>query len=201
MNGLRKNKRFSDKSAPGTGLESVHRPRGGFTLIEVVMVVAVIMVLAAILVPIGTRVRAAAQSASCVSQLRQIGVGLQLYMTEQGGRFPELAPGPTEADTAGRPALNTVLLEYVGGTPEVFACPADNSVYPETGSSYQWNSLLNGLRIEEVEDSLRKLGLSVDQSQIPVVFDAESFHSGTADPVNFLFADGSVDQSGRFYVE
>jgi prepilin-type processing-associated H-X9-DG protein len=201
MNVIRVRGLSVNSPAPHTGAEPQLYHLRGFTIVELIAVVSILMVLAALLVPVGMNVRASAESATCVSQLRQIGLGLQLYMSEHGRRFPELAPGPSEADPEGRPALNTFLLEYAGGNPKVFACPSDSSIYPETGSSYQWNSSLNGLLIEEVEDAWRVLGLSLDQSQIPVIFDAEAFHKSADSSVNFLFADGSADQSSRFYVE
>lgn len=168
----------------------------GFSLIEILAALAVVAVLLAIIVPLGLRSRASAQSAACVANLRQIGVGLQLNLNERGGRFPDLAAGPSEQDPEKRAALNDYLLEYVGGDPQVFICPADGSVHPETGSSYHWNSLLNN----QLSNSIRMLGQTFDPSQIPVVFDADSFHESTEQPVNFLFLDGSVDRTTRFRV-
>jgi prepilin-type N-terminal cleavage/methylation domain-containing protein/prepilin-type processing-associated H-X9-DG protein len=56
----------------------------GFTLIELLTVIAIIGVLAGLLVPVLGRVRSSAQDATCRSNLRQLGLAVQLYGTESG---------------------------------------------------------------------------------------------------------------------
>lgn len=55
-----------------------------FTLIELLAVIAVIMLLAALLLPALSRARSQAHAASCASRLKQMGVGLTLYASEEG---------------------------------------------------------------------------------------------------------------------
>lgn len=62
--------------------------RAGFTLIELLTVIAIIGILAAILIPVVGAVRESARGAECVSNLRQIATGMQLYANENGERFP-----------------------------------------------------------------------------------------------------------------
>jgi len=50
--------------------------QAAFTLIELLVVIAIIMVLAGIILVVGTRSRAKARAATCVNQMRQIGVAL-----------------------------------------------------------------------------------------------------------------------------
>jgi prepilin-type N-terminal cleavage/methylation domain-containing protein/prepilin-type processing-associated H-X9-DG protein len=59
----------------------------GFTLIELLTVIAIIGILAAILIPVVGKVRAAAKDATCKQNLRQLGVAYQAYSIENRGRL------------------------------------------------------------------------------------------------------------------
>lgn len=65
----------------------------GFTLIELLAVIMIIGILSAIIIPVVGRVRSAARSAACASNLHQLGRAIQLYANEHRGRLP----GPTWA--------------------------------------------------------------------------------------------------------
>lgn len=170
---------------------------GGFSLLELIVAVTILISLVAILIPAGQRVRASAQSSVCAGNLRQIGVGLQLYLNEHERTFPNLAAGPSSEDPENRPSLNTFLLEYVGKDPSVFICPGDDAPAGQSAhSSYHWNSLLNNQRAHNV----KILGFDFNPTEIPVVFDAGAFHEASGNAVNFLFLDGSIDQAPRFRV-
>ncbi|MBM3463764.1 MAG: prepilin-type N-terminal cleavage/methylation domain-containing protein [Armatimonadetes bacterium] len=64
------------------------RKRKGFTLIELMIVIAIIAILAAILVPNFIRARAQGQVTACKSNLKNIGTALEMYSTDSSGRFP-----------------------------------------------------------------------------------------------------------------
>ena len=81
---------------------------GGFSLIEVIVVVGMIALLLAILLPalIGTRRKAGA--VACLSNLRQVGQALTLYANQADGRlpaccgwhiYPDAGDGPIELPT------------------------------------------------------------------------------------------------------
>ncbi len=61
----------------------------GFSLIELLVVVAVIAILAALLLPVLGQAKDKAKRAACMSNLRQIGVAFALYLSEQQDRFPD----------------------------------------------------------------------------------------------------------------
>ncbi len=60
----------------------------GFTLIELLVVIAIITILAALLFPVFARAREKARTASCASNLRQIGLATSLYAEDAGGVYP-----------------------------------------------------------------------------------------------------------------
>ena len=64
------------------------RGRGGFTLIELLVVIAIIAVLAAILFPVFAQAREKARTATCLSNLRQIGLANLMYVQDHDEHFP-----------------------------------------------------------------------------------------------------------------
>jgi prepilin-type N-terminal cleavage/methylation domain-containing protein len=65
-----------------------HNNQRAFTLIELLVVIAIISILAAILFPVFTRARENARRASCLSNLKQIGLGFMMYVQDYDERFP-----------------------------------------------------------------------------------------------------------------
>jgi prepilin-type N-terminal cleavage/methylation domain-containing protein/prepilin-type processing-associated H-X9-DG protein len=62
--------------------------RTGFTLIELLVVIAIIAILAAILFPVFAQAREKARSASCISNLKQIGLGAVMYAQDYDETYP-----------------------------------------------------------------------------------------------------------------
>ncbi len=62
--------------------------RTGFTLIELLVVIAIIAILAAMLLPALSSAKSRAQRIQCTSQLRQLGVGLSLFVNDHEDRYP-----------------------------------------------------------------------------------------------------------------
>ncbi len=91
----------------------------GFTLIELVIVIFIILILAGILLPTFSKVRETGRRTQCASNLKQIGLGLFMYSNENNETFPTGATAMT--------ALNTLYPDYVSER-KAFMCPSDNLV-------------------------------------------------------------------------
>ena len=123
--------------------------RKGFTLIELLVVIAIIAILAAILFPVFAKAREKARQTACLSNIKQLGLGMTMYMTDYDDTYPNV---DNRADAVGSGAytnddlynrgwanhLNT----YVKSTP-MFKCPsAANGNKPGVACDYTYNYFL-----------------------------------------------------------
>jgi prepilin-type processing-associated H-X9-DG protein len=189
----------SEKNAIANGpARSCHPTRAtrrlsAFTLIEMLVIIAVIGLLAALLLPVFSRAKEAARATACISNLHQIGLALQVYVDSHHNRLPVMRDRPADTNAAPTntlPSVDVVLKTELGNL-KVLRCPSDRKgIFERTGSSYSWNSLLNG----EDADHLKVLGLNFSPHAIPVFFDKEGFHAarGPDKAVNYLYADGHI---------
>src|SRR5436190_390906 len=166
--------------------------RVAFTLIELLVVIGIIAVLAALLLPVVARSKEHGKSAACLSNLRQFGIALQLYTQDHENKMPIMydallstnSPSPSNNLT-----MDIVLSNYLGNV-RVLNCPSDHRLFSQTGSSYAWNSLING----QDADHLVVFSIDFDAHNIPLAFDKEAFHAavGQGRGVNYLYADGHI---------
>jgi prepilin-type N-terminal cleavage/methylation domain-containing protein len=77
------------------------RSRRAFTLIELLVVIAIIAILAAILFPVFAQARDKARQSSCLSNLKQIGTGLYLYLQDYDETYPPNRIGMTSGGKGG----------------------------------------------------------------------------------------------------
>jgi len=102
--------------------------RSGFTLIELLVVIAIIAILAAILFPVFARARAKAQQNTCLSNVKQLDLGFQMYIQDNDQRFPLTGggaaciwcPGAIPNPPASQPGVITPYVKNM----QIFVCPS-----------------------------------------------------------------------------
>jgi prepilin-type N-terminal cleavage/methylation domain-containing protein/prepilin-type processing-associated H-X9-DG protein len=182
----------------------------GYSLIEILVTIAIIAIGATLVVPGLDRAKAGAQRSACVANLRQVGQGSLLYHADR----QTILPWYTHADGYWWAAL----APYVGTDTKVFRCPVDKSFTAtavDRTISYGWNYKLAGhgdsganpndfLRVQNYARPARVLlatdgpgGAAAGQEDSWGFIDESGAH--TADPRrhqgfgNALFLDGHVE--------
>ncbi len=94
----------------------------GFTIIELVVVMAIILILAAILLPVFERALKAAERTTCLMNVRHLGLAAQLYADDYDGLLP---PAVIDSPNSSQQNCWDILLMPYLRCREVFLCPAD----------------------------------------------------------------------------
>lgn len=111
----------------------------GFTLIELLIVITIIAILAALLFPVFAKAREKARQTRCTSNLRQLGLALQMYTQDYDELLPLAYCTPS---VSGQPGIVTVLSPYTKNQ-ELFRCPSDHDQKWQTeGTSYDYGMFL-----------------------------------------------------------
>jgi general secretion pathway protein G len=201
-----------------------HR-RSGFTLVEILVVLAIIAVLAAILLPVLSSAREKGRAAVCQSNLKQIGLGITMY-TQDWERYPRGLdaadkntpqiwngwPGAAQIMSE-TPYLHTVLDPYIKN-PQVWGCPSDSGYDFDDHTGYAIDARPTAFQKFGTSYSYRTELTLVDLMQDHVARPAETnvlndsnggWHGASVTNFwngkryNMLFADGhvkSVDKAG-----
>jgi prepilin-type N-terminal cleavage/methylation domain-containing protein len=173
--------------------------RPAFTLIELLVVISIISILASLLLPVLSSSKSSAYRANCLSNLRQIGLGLQMYVEDNNDHLPSCAMLPSL--NTNLPSIVTVLAPYLQAA-EIWRCPVDRTLFPTNQTSYEWNEYLNGASYSRPQDYSPATRALVEiifggRLNTPLAGDAEGFHAsnGGWTGKNALFFDGRVDKA------
>jgi len=120
------------------------RCSGAFTLLEIIVVVAIIAILAALLLPALTSAKAKSKQVGCANNLKQLALGFQMYAADNDGRLPDNIPvGKGKGSWIGgsmkvaTEATNQIYIRQgklfpYGNNASIYHCPADQSVSGRT---------------------------------------------------------------------
>ena len=166
-----------------------------FTMIELLLVIVIIVILIGIIMPSTTQVKGKSIKSSCLSNLRQIGMALNMYADDHNDRYPfcTMTPSDPPKGEKGLPSITESLQPYAKD-PRLFLCPGDISelFFRREGTSYEWqSSLYNGWKVarkQKVKEVIKEL------PDLPVMFDYDNFHgkAGSKTAKNFLYPFGNV---------
>ncbi len=92
--------------------------RTGFTLIELLVVIAIIAILAAILFPVFARAREKARQTSCLSNVKQLSLGMLMYIQDYDEMFPTWSGAPS-------PLWAHQIQPYVKNW-QIYKCPSND---------------------------------------------------------------------------
>lgn len=170
-----------------------------FTLVELLTVIAIIAILAALIFPVFSTARSKARQTSCVSNLRQVGLSMEMYATDYDDIYP-FAVDPTDRFTPEiwnehpywqrlipfMPMLHEVLQPYQKSK-AIWKCPSDvgykvqdftglpfdttPSAYARYGSSYLFRT--------EIAFRLSRVGGFDRSAEINMIFDGVGKWHGT----------------------
>jgi prepilin-type processing-associated H-X9-DG protein len=168
--------------------------RSNFTVLEAVVIVAVLLILAAVLFPIFTRLREPRRRGygSCQSQLKMIALGFKQYIQDYDEAYPRARIGDAFAKNNTWPDQ---LKPYIKRQ-QIFQCPSDTNANGPEFISYGYNSNLSSKSESKMKDSaLIILNYEVTGSAIAICGNTKAAVTAPTrhlEGSNYSFVDGHV---------
>ncbi len=184
--------------------------RRAFMFVELLIVIAVLAILAALLLPALAKAKQKAQRINCVNNLKQVGLAFRLWSGDNGDKYPPNVStskgGSKEYVPGGNTFRHFLCMSNELSTPKILACPADDR---EPASSFATlkNINISYLAAMDADETMPQMLLSGDRN---LLLNGEPVDTGlvTIRPANTLgwtseihhdtgnvgMADGSVQQ-------
>lgn len=182
-----------------------------FSVLELLVTTAIVASLAGLLLPAGSRLLGAADTAGCAANLRGLGTILQTAAIDNDNRFPRIEndpANPIHSPSDGAVTLGE-LVESANESPNLLRCPADSrlagsqtgkaaSYFQTKGSSYEWLPFFEDAKTSNPTIYAPFGSFTVPLSRVRLLVDyAENSNgphdrSSTGSAVNVLYADGAV---------
>jgi len=160
----------------------------GFSLAEMLVVIAIIGILASLLLPALGRAKAKGRTAKCTSNQRQIGQAFMMYAADNGERYPVVSGSAGAGGIQGNftvpaaaaqlygsstPPASRPLNKYVG--PDLFHCPADAG-----GGAYNvqfcYTAFGNSYQPQVADDMFRVKRVLGESTEVPGSYEATSMN-------------------------
>ncbi len=165
------------------GTTSGHSRQAAFTLIELLTVIAIIGILAAILIPVVSSVRESARASRCIGNLRALNIGLQLFLEDNNGRIQVWGGG--SGGTEGWQWYHRMTNEGFLDDGDVTLCPSQHPYYWDDEAGHPVH--------------FRVYGMNMIQSTSPLSGNRDYFEASSVDGSLFEMNANAVRDPTRYF--